>query len=711
MITAPFNFVPLNKKVFFPPWAENVSHDVPFEDGESGTLDITITAKSPIFIRDHQHPKEFCQHNGQYYIPGSSLKGMVRNVLEIMSFSKLDKNSFDDNTYAVRDLSSAKNFYMTQMNLISEPTTQCGWLVKNGDKYIIEDCGTPGRIHHNQIDYALTTDFSSKFHRDGFEKTSEYKYNLLDGKIHSIQVGEKYKSEANAKYDKREFYKFDKKGQNSAHLIVTGQPTSRKNTGKMGDGKGFEFLFFEKKGDLNVAKDIFENFLFAYFNERKTEPKESPDWKYWKKKLYAGEKIPVFFQKNGKQVLHFGLSYLYKLPYKYSIQDGIDPIHFENRADLAQTIFGYINKDTKEALKGRVQFSHCKAISNIKLLQPRTEILGTPRASYYPIYVRQYNTEFKTYMDSDFSIAGRKRYPIHKGNKTTKTGNTENENVGTPFTPLADGVIFKGKLRYHNLKKSELGALLSTLTFHNSSNCYHNIGMAKSLGYGKISLKVDGISNKEEYLKAFETEMTATVEEWAQCQQLTELITMATEQENTKNSQLVYMKLENFANNKSKSKDYLRNYTLLDNIKTATVSTLISQEDIEQAKKAKLAQDKAEVLRLEQLKEAKEFEAKLQTVLKSDNIQVLENFITAHPDYAGVDELVQRKKSLQKAQESNKHQKLNDEAQKAWEGIHDPKYIKGLQKSLQSFIKKWTRKHKDSEFILELIEKAKQEIK
>ena len=31
MITAPFNFVPLSDKVFFPDWADSVSHDIPFK--------------------------------------------------------------------------------------------------------------------------------------------------------------------------------------------------------------------------------------------------------------------------------------------------------------------------------------------------------------------------------------------------------------------------------------------------------------------------------------------------------------------------------------------------------------------------------------------------------------------------------------------------------------------------------------------------------
>ena len=110
MITAPYNFVPLNKEIFYPSWSNNgkeISHDIPFEDGESGEIDITITAKTPIFIRNHYQEgdefyknndmkisKEFCHIKTldgakQFYIPGSSLKGTIRNVLEIMSFGKI----------------------------------------------------------------------------------------------------------------------------------------------------------------------------------------------------------------------------------------------------------------------------------------------------------------------------------------------------------------------------------------------------------------------------------------------------------------------------------------------------------------------------------------------------------------------------------------------------------------------------------------------
>ena len=47
---------------------------------------------------------------------------MIRNVFEIISFSKLREEIFDDRTYAVRDLSSAKNFYMSKMNQLDNTT-------------------------------------------------------------------------------------------------------------------------------------------------------------------------------------------------------------------------------------------------------------------------------------------------------------------------------------------------------------------------------------------------------------------------------------------------------------------------------------------------------------------------------------------------------------------------------------------------------------
>lgn len=574
-LTAPFNFVPLNKKVFFPSWEKTISHDIPFQDSQSGEINIEVLAKSPIFIRDSLNKESFCNHEGHYYIPATSVKGMVRNVLEIMSFSKMNLDMVDDDTYAIRDLRN-KNLYMSKMK---PENIFCGWLKKVDSRYILEDCGIPGRIHQKEIDKLYATKFSQKFEDPIFKnkpdfKTAKYKYSLLKGENLSSSFEYSHKAQ------NREVYK--KGTQKKGTLVLTGQASKRRNSGKVGDAKIYEFIFFTKKQELEIEKSVLENFKFAYFDGRKTEPKESPDWSYWKKKLQNNEKVPLFFQKNKSGTIeHMGLSYLYKLPYTHSIHDGIPKEHSSKELDLSESIFGYV--DGKDSLKGRVQFSHFHMKENAQELPKRQEILGTPRASYYPMYVLQNNkVNYATYMDNNFSLAGRKYYPVHKGSATQKTLNTGNTNVGVSFKPLKEGVVFSGKLRYHNLKKEELGALLSALTFHNTSNTYHNIGMAKSLGYGKISVNILDFDSKE-YLQSYEHLMSENIPNWISSPQLINLLTMATEQENRGTSALTYMELPEFAKVK-KDKQFLKLYTELEAIKKVIPQRLL-QESIKAEKK------------------------------------------------------------------------------------------------------------------------------
>ena len=49
-ITAPYNFVPLYKKAYTVDWGDQISMDIPFADGEDGTITLKITNHSPLFI-------------------------------------------------------------------------------------------------------------------------------------------------------------------------------------------------------------------------------------------------------------------------------------------------------------------------------------------------------------------------------------------------------------------------------------------------------------------------------------------------------------------------------------------------------------------------------------------------------------------------------------------------------------------------------------
>ncbi len=408
------------------------------------------------------------------------------------------------------------------------------------------------------------------------------------------------------------------------------------------------------------------------------------------------DKRCLSFSEKGKEIAHFGLSYLYKLPYTYSVKDGLPPAHSDSRKDLAKTIFGCITKN--EALKGRVQFSHFKAVSNINELDSITEILGTPRASYYPMYVKQRDGKlFSTFMDGDFSISGWKRYPVHSGAGVMHATDTGNENVGTTFNPLKEGVVFRGKLRYHNLKKAELGALLSALTFHQTEGCFHNIGMAKALGYGKIAVKLDGVENAEAYLKSFEAEVSEQVEDWAESEQLQELLSMAAEQRNSGNSKLKYMELKQFASNKTgDDKDYLRNYTALQNIQSVTVKSLITQEDLEALRVKQAERKEQERQHKEKKKKEAHHKKEWDVVWESTTLATIEAFIEKYPGSPYLKTAIEKIEKLKADVLAEEAEIKEKSAQAKWEAVQKQE-DKHKQKALEDFI----RNYADSKFVSE----------
>lgn len=655
MIKAPYNFAPLNKKVFYPSWAKEISHDIPFRDGESGELELSITAHSPIFIanskkdRKEESKKEtkFCNIDGKFFIPATSIKGTIRSVLEIISFSKL--RDFDDNTYAVRDFSDAKNFYMEQM----KKTTYCGWLYKKDSDFFIQDCGIPGRISQKEIDKIYNIEFSKEF-RDGyFEnknknknkelKTAKYKYE------DSPLKGKNLENKFTKKNSSRNIYIQDSSGE-AGTIVFTGQPSARKEAKNPKDssGKIYEFIFFEKTGkEILVSQKMMKDFKFAYFDDRKTEPKESIDWAYWKAKLEKAGKVPVFFQLDDDgELLHFGLAYMYKIIYKHSISEGILQ-NTKNSLDLTQAIFGYTDKDTKEALKGRVYFSHFLALGNPKELPLRGEILGTPRASYYPNYIKQPVDKLKSYMDDGFEIAGRKRYPVHKGDEvSTKNQKNGSENVKSFFEPLDKGTKFSGKVRFHNLKKAEIGALISAITFHNTQNTFHNLGFAKPYGYGKCTIEITNLSQDEikEYLAAFEKEILWQFPYWGDLEKndsLKELLAMAMEQESRGDFALKYMDIGDFATAKTEGKS-LKLYSSLVNFDDSCFKLSLSKEELEN---------------LEILK-------KWQSIQNTQDIDILKRFIKNYPDS---DPTKEAKEKLEQINAQIKQQKEQEEDKKAWD--------------------------------------------
>lgn len=619
-IKAPFNFVPLSEKVYYPGWADKVSHDIPFSDGESGVIEIEMEAMTPVFVRNGHTQADandktgeyvsFSKNSdGQYFIPATSIKGMIRNVLEIMSFGKM--NQISDDRYGFRDLNNQRDY----MSKFQAGKVSCGYLRKISNNEIeIVDHGIPYRISHSEIDAKLKSSIanfctSREDLKSDANRTARKKYQLLGNRNLTFKFNEDSITKR-ARVDNRRFVNFDNNGKIEGTIVLTGQPGVRKKSfdnkkqKEVWSGKFYEFVFpSEIKGTeilpIQNETDLrFKDFLFIH--------KDSSDWMNFRKLQFdRGEQVPVFFITDdiGK-IVHFGLSYLYKIPYKYRIKDCLYETHKKELPDLADLIFG----NQKIGLKGRVQFSHAKLITGEldKIVEP---LMGSPKASYYPIYLKQNSSNgvlndkfYQTYSSNTPSLKGWKRYPVHdKETRLFNIDDKQRKNV-SPFIPLKSGSKFSFKLRYHNLKPEEIGSLLASITLNNSGG-FHSLGFAKSYGYGKIRLVIKNSrlgSGTSDYMESFKNEIQKKIPNWENSDQIKELLLMSTS--NNLDDKLKYMELPEFAAAKSKRQndgnqlvlpyfsEYVKTYVTINRIHTnkpfqdtsRTVSQVIGKKVIEE---------------------------------------------------------------------------------------------------------------------------------
>lgn len=535
-IKAPYNFVPINHEVYIPSWGKQISMDVPFSDGEDGLIEVELQNNTPLFIRNGVgasacDKEEYSAHitlpNGEkrYFLPGSSLKGMLRSVMEILAFARLKEDSYNDDFFGFRRFGGKNDPLQTEYVKQMNEGVCCGWLRYDykRDEYLLDDCGI----------------FDSNTCRISIETLREV-YPLY-----------KNVEDMNA-LDKNDVLGYP---EIDGRTLVC--------TGKM-KGKKHEYLFDEVENkDIHVDSDVIVKFKTVY------KPSDYKDSLY--KKLNKGERIAVFFKKdNHGKVSVIGLTRNFRYPYKYRISDCIVQPNVGEAPDLVDCIFGYVNKD--DALKGRVHVGN--AFANETVIEDNIVkgVLGQPSASYYPLYLRQVNEGKYTTYNDEAEMAGRKRYRVHAPNALTDSKYNGNENVVTEMKPLPAGTTFKLLISVHNLRPIEVGALLSALTFHGTEGPCHNIGQGKSFGFGSLRIKKLELKNfkydEHAYLKDFEWEMSKFYDSnhpgelWANSDIVKTLLSIAAEHANA--DELELMDLQGY-------KDYRKNdkYSTL---KEATVN-------------------------------------------------------------------------------------------------------------------------------------------
>lgn len=546
MIKAPYNFVPLADRVFFPDWADKVTQDLPFADGEDAVIRLELTNRTPLFTRNGSGRGEkdcYSAHVGtesgkRYYIPGTTIKGCIRSIMEILSFAKM--GPYNNSSFAMpREFDTKKSnnsFYQERTKKV-----YCGWLRQKGYEYEIVQC----KKGVQKINKDALRKFFPDFDEGADHETAERKQKsvMTDGNLYPVILVEN--EEISYKENNKE--KWVPAGE---YQIVC--------TGHM-EGKNHEYLFSTSTDEtpIPVSKEVFDVFdsvhsKTKYYNGHGDEPG------FLKTRLREGKDIPVFFTKQQNKIDAIGIAFKLRYPYAESVSKAVNRCYSElpdpKQMDLPEVIFGCIDK-TEGSLRGRVSFGNafCTEIIPDEALIEQRGVLGQPSASYYPLYLQQKASPYITYQDPTCRIAGRKRYRVIMGNRTNAlpAGNG-NENTITEFKALPADKTFTCYITVHNLRKAEIGALLSAITMHDSDNTFLNLGLAKSFGFGKMSCRMElcGFKHdKQEYLRAFEVALAQEGFELGISPNLDKMISIASEHEAS--SMTMMETPEEYENNKS----------------------------------------------------------------------------------------------------------------------------------------------------------------
>jgi CRISPR-associated protein (TIGR03986 family) len=556
--SAPYNFVPLPEMVV--PAAPDATA-LPGLDSygdashsNSGYFTVTLTTRSPLYIRapltreqfDRQDRGDdralgfrdqvknlpdffYTEEPSRPVIPGSSLRGMLRALLEIVGYGKLQPitarhlfyRSVDDSTlgreYRARMVGSARA-------RPGETKVEAGFLQRGGEGYRIRRAAKL-RVHHETLRRADRRLPAGLFVQQRYPSW-EYQYRFL-----SVMATE---------------------GSEVTDLSFQSRPNGRPGmlviSGFM-PNKRHEHIFLLPADDAETI-DVDEDLIRRFEDDDQLTQWQEQAFPRDRPKDHCRERAgtllkpppgdgepgePVFFLREKGKLTFFGRAGMFRLPYQHAPVDLIpDALRDDTTVDDAEAIFGYVGKGpTKAARAGRVSITDAHLVEDQGdvWLSPTPlvpKILATPKPTAFQHYLVQ-TTDISNrlfHYDSPQAILRGHKLYWHQGERTARDLAADAEPGAPPvpptstqhtqLKPLRAGVCFQFRVYFENLSERELGALCWVLHPLGDPNrmYYHHLGMGKPLGMGAVQLTatLHRIDRRQRYTQLFDGDAWATGE-------------------------------------------------------------------------------------------------------------------------------------------------------------------------------------------------------
>jgi len=530
---APYNFVPLPEAVLCSPdWSPDVvRHDRYILERNTGWIDIALTAETPLFVRcapdvayagdpdekTNIHRRHFFHHGNESrpVIPGSSIRGMTRSLVEIMAYGKMQWVSNKDLMYrAVADQTNLGDVYRDTMlgpNLSEQsdqemkfeypiPRLKGGYLKRKASQCFIHSAKVVKGETFVHIEYKdvepIIGDRGRQCVHDIYvlPATRQWVDKGLRGKVKNQR-----RLLLNLAVT-RSVSQNEKDGYLHAKLVESGH--MGKGIGETPDlhQKHMHCAIYDPDPDAEPIRIPFDMWV-RYQDDLSISRGEKTDTR----RLSDGDPLFYLLDNDGKLVF-FGPTMLFRLPYAYNAASYVpDCLKRTEDVDLAEAIFGTVKeKDTARddetlTIKGRVFFEDAvwDGQGNNPFLTGNNEfkspkILSSPKPTAFQHYLVQPDKSKLRHYDSGPEATEIRGHKLYWHKKDVPEADMFEPNImmdkqHTIVRPVRSGTCFKTRIRFENLNDIELGALLSALNLCPSMR--HKIGMSKPYGMGSVKIE------------------------------------------------------------------------------------------------------------------------------------------------------------------------------------------------------------------------------
>lgn len=482
---APYNFVPLNDIVVTISDKEIEKH--------TGYIDLDFKTITPLFIRGIG--SSFFGGDSPV-IPGSSIRGMLRSLVEIISYSEMvftDK----DKRFFYRNISDTfyRDKFIHRDNRSSPPlvrtNVKSGWLKKIGREYHLtpSDIDSGGRQY-----YRINGSFiGSTFQPQGSTiKLPTYSFKKLYIDLSSI-TRLKRKIGFDLEYNIIGSFSdtsASPKCTHESYLVATGPFARKKHYQWVVNRQSKTLSSINVSSQMELYKmddNIDENASLLKMLERN-----------------SGNPVPCFYLQDSSGAIEaVGHTGIFRLAYLYNVGDFSTQERTSDQIDFSTSIFGNLERQSKIFIEDAVT-SNNRGVE-IYGQEIYLKILQSPRPTSFQLYIEQPQSEntpklnLQNWGTNGGRIRGNKLY-WHRPTsddmriKHSWVFNTNNINdfnkkknlLTEPVKPVKKDQFFSSRIRFSNLSKEELGVILIALDL--PDKCYHKLGMGKPLGLGSIQI-------------------------------------------------------------------------------------------------------------------------------------------------------------------------------------------------------------------------------